>query len=93
MPPANTPLVDLILVFRSDTCVPSSSFAKVSASATKRLLTENAQAAEEEYMRLLSTLRGGGLLATGRKGAKNGQILVLVWAPWETLKKLVVEER
>lgn len=93
MAPANTPLVDLILVFRSSEPQPTAAFAKLSASATKQLVAENAQAAEEEYKRLLTSLREAGLHATGRRGGKNGQVLVLVWAPWETLRQMVVKER
>jgi uncharacterized protein YllA (UPF0747 family) len=89
MAPANTPLVDLIVVFRSS----EPPVTKISASATKQLVSENAQAAEAEYTRLLSKLRDAGFKATGRRGGKNGQVLVLVWAPWETLKGMVVKER
>ena len=81
----NAPDVDIILVFRA---------ARTSQkSLSKQEVKEDAEAAEKEYSRLLNTLRGSGLRATGKRGKTSGQLLVFVWAPVARLAKLVQRER
>ncbi|KAI5124246.1 hypothetical protein M0805_005095 [Coniferiporia weirii] len=86
--PDTTPQVDLILVFRSAPQPLSSS-----KYVSKREVREGAAAAEAEYTRLLETLRGAGLRACGKRGQKNGQLLVFVQAPAPKLVRLVQRER
>jgi hypothetical protein len=76
------PHVDLALVFRGST-----------NSLLKGALREDSQHAEEQYSRLLQTLKGAGLHATGRRGEKQGQLLVLIACPQTTLTTLVQRER
>lgn len=77
------PTVDLVVVFRS-------SSGKVQPKALAR---QNAQQASEQYTRLLSTLRKGGLRAVGKRGERAGQLLVLVACPPVVLKRLAQRER
>lgn len=86
MAPPNTPQVDLVLVFRSAPAVASKYLSK---QATR----DNAAEAEAEYSRLLATLKEAGFQATGRRGQKNGQIIVLLWTPSSRLSKMVQRER
>ena len=86
MAPPNTPQADLVLVFRS---APASA----SKYLSKQAMRENAAEAEAEYSRLLATLKDAGFKATGRRGQKNGQIIVLLWTPTERLSKMVQRER
>lgn len=84
--PTPAPKVDLILVFRT------------SANPTQKFLSkqearEDAAASEAEYTRLLQTLGNAGLRASGKRGQKNGQVLVFLWAPAARLEKLVQRER
>ncbi|EIN09636.1 DUF590-domain-containing protein [Punctularia strigosozonata HHB-11173 SS5] len=76
------PHVDLALVFRGST-----------NSLLKGELREDSQQAEQQYTRLLQTLKGAGLYATGRRGEKQGQLLVLISCPQSTLSTLVQRER
>ena len=80
--PNIVPKVDIILVFRAS-----------NATLSKQEAREDADAAEKEYTLLLNTLRDAGLRATGKRGQKNGQILVFVWASSMKLAKLVQRER
>lgn len=84
--PADAPKVDIILVFRTS-AHPTSKY------PSKHEARENAASAEAEYARLLATLQGAGLRATGKRGQKNGQVLVFVWAPTVKLAKMVQRER
>ncbi|EJD07576.1 DUF590-domain-containing protein [Fomitiporia mediterranea MF3/22] len=85
--PSNSPKVDLILVFRASNT--NSSYKPLSKQETR----EDAQASETEYTRLLETLRNAGLRASGKRGQKNGQLLIFVWSPATRLAKLVQRER
>ncbi|TDL23837.1 DUF590-domain-containing protein [Rickenella mellea] len=80
--PPSAPNPDLLLVFRVS-----------SKSLSKQEAIENAKAAESEYARILTTLRDGGLKATGRRGERNGQLLIVICAPERTLSRLVLRER
>ena len=77
------PQVDLVLVFRS-------SPGKV---LTKPQARENARQAAQQYTRLLEVLKSGRLHAVGKRGEKEGQLLVLVHCPESTLTRLVQRER
>ena len=82
---AHTPKVDLILVFRAS--------AAPLAGSNKDATRKDAEEAEREYTRLLNTIRASGLRASGKRGQKNGQILVFIWAPSEKLARLIKRER
>lgn len=75
--------VDLVLVFRS-------SPGKVLSKPQAR---ENARQASEQYRRLLQTLKNGGLRAVGKRGEREGQLLVLVSCPRSILTRLAQRER
>ncbi|KAH8103893.1 DUF590-domain-containing protein [Cristinia sonorae] len=77
------PTVDLVVVYRS-------SAGKVFSKAQAR---QNIQAADKQYRRLLDTLRSGGLKAVGKRGEREGQLLVLVSCPPGLLKRLAQRER
>ncbi|KAI0718077.1 DUF590-domain-containing protein [Cerioporus squamosus] len=77
------PQVDLVLVFRS-------SPGKVLSKPQAR---ENARQATQQYTRLLDVLKNGRLQAVGKRGEKEGQLLVLVQCPESTLARLVQRER
>lgn len=81
------PKVDLVLVFRSGLLQPSSKY------TSKQEIKENALAAQSEYEKLLSKLQAAGFHATGRRGQKNGQLLVLIWAPSSKVVRMVQRER
>ncbi|KAG8991194.1 hypothetical protein FRB94_012697 [Tulasnella sp. JGI-2019a] len=49
--------------------------------------------AEKEYSQLLSTLKNGGLKAVGRRGNKDGQVLIFVSASDELLAEVVQRDR
>ena len=76
------PKVDLAVVFRAS-----------SNSLLKASIREDAQQAEQQYTKLMSTLKGAGLYAVGRRGVKQDQVVVLVWCPPEKLAGLVQRER
>jgi anoctamin-10 len=76
------PNVDLVIVFRG-----------ASQSTVKAKIRADAKGAEDQYTRLLSTLKQGGLYATGRRGANPGQILVFISCPNSRLVSLVGRER
>ncbi|KAI0675957.1 DUF590-domain-containing protein [Trametes maxima] len=77
------PQVDLVLIFRS-------SPGKVLSKPQAR---ENARQAAQQYTRLLEVLKNGRLHAVGKRGEKEGQLLVLVHCPQSTLTRLVQRER
>ncbi|KAI0630727.1 DUF590-domain-containing protein [Trametes polyzona] len=77
------PQVDLVLIFRS-------SPGKVLSKPQAR---ENARQAAQQYTRLLEVLKNGRLHAVGKRGEKEGQLLVLVQCPQSTLTRLVQRER
>ncbi|KAI0741264.1 DUF590-domain-containing protein [Daedaleopsis nitida] len=77
------PQVDLVLIFRS-------SPGKVLSKPQAR---ENARQAAQQYTRLLEVLKNGHLQVVGKRGEKEGQLLVLVQCPEDTLKRLVQRER
>lgn len=77
------PHVDLVLVFRS-------SPGKVLSKPQAR---ENARQATEQYTRLLEVLKNGRLDVVGKRGEQEGQLLVLLHSPENTLKQLVQRER
>ncbi|GBE86287.1 DUF590-domain-containing protein [Sparassis latifolia] len=76
------PTVDLVLVFRS-------SSGKVLSRPHAR---ENARQAERQYTLLLHVLKKGGLRAVGKCGEREGQLLVLVSCPLETVARLSQRE-
>lgn len=80
------PQVDLVLVFRSS----ASGSSKVQPKALAR---QNARQASEQYAKLLNALRKGGLQAVGKRGERDGQLLVLVSCPSIVLKRLAQRER
>lgn len=80
-----TPKVDLVLVFRSST--------GNSQVQPKALARQNARQASQQYAKLLEALKRGGLKAVGKRGEKDGQLLVLVSCPFLLLKRLAQRER
>jgi hypothetical protein len=76
------PSVDLVVVFNGG-----------SKSEVKAKIRADSKSAEEQYTRLLSTLKDGGLYATGKRGATPGQVLVLISCPKSRLVSLVGRER
>lgn len=84
MAPPNSPKVDLVIVFRSSS---------PHTTLSKQEVRDEAQGAEAEYVKLLATFKDAGLKATGRRGQKNGQILILVWSPMAKLVRIVQRER
>lgn len=77
------PKVDLVLVFRS-------SSGKIEPKALAR---QNTRQASEQYAKLLQTLKRGGLQAVGKRGERDGQLLVMVSCPPALLKRLAQRER
>ncbi|EMD39002.1 hypothetical protein CERSUDRAFT_81791 [Gelatoporia subvermispora B] len=77
------PQADLVLVFRS-------SPGKVLSKPQAR---ENARQATQQYTRLLDVLKQGGLRAVGKRGERDGQLLVLVSCPRNTLVRIAQRER
>jgi anoctamin-10 len=76
------PHVDVIIVFRA-----------FNKPLSKKHAIECAQRAELQYTRLLKTLDAAGLRAVGRKGEKQGHLLVLVSCPLTQLASLIRQER
>ena len=72
--------VDLVITF------------KISSNA-KRVTKEDVRQAEEQYARLIKTLKKAGLLAVGRRGESLGDLLVFVKCPEQLLNSLVRRER
>ncbi|EKM50205.1 uncharacterized protein PHACADRAFT_264804 [Phanerochaete carnosa HHB-10118-sp] len=77
------PKVDLVIVFRS-------SSRKIEP---KVLARQNTKRASEQYEKLLQTLARSGLLAVGKRGERDGQLLVMVSCPPALLKRLAQRER
>lgn len=77
------PHVDLVVVFRA-------SAGKVLSRPQAR---ENARTAERQYTRLLDVLKRGHLHAVGKRGEREGQLLVLVSCPRPTLADIARRER
>lgn len=77
-----SPAVDLVLVFKG-----------TSRSLSKTKALEDAQNAEADYTRLIQTLTAAGLKATGRRGQRQGQLLVIIWATPHKVAQLVQKER
>jgi anoctamin-10 len=80
MPP---PKVDLVIVFRSSS----------GRIEPKALARQNARQASEQYAQLLHALKSGGLQAVGKRGERDGQLLVLVSCPPALLRRLAQRER
>ncbi|KAI0306043.1 calcium-activated chloride channel-domain-containing protein [Multifurca ochricompacta] len=76
--------IDLVIVFRA-----SSS----SLLLSKQQARLDAQQAEDQYTRLLETLRNAGLYAVGRRGERQGQLILLVSCSGHQLKQLLQRER
>ena len=79
------PKVDLVLVFRSST--------GNTQVQPKVLARKNARQASEQYAKLLQALKQGGLQAVGKRGERDGQLLVFVSCPSVLLKRLAQRER
>ncbi|KAG8929463.1 hypothetical protein FRC02_005555 [Tulasnella sp. 418] len=54
---------------------------------------QKAADAEQAYTRLITALKNGGLIVTGKRGTKDGEALVFVSAPAELLANMVQKER
>jgi hypothetical protein len=80
--PAMDLKVDIAIVFRAAT-----------TSLLKSAIREDAKQAEQQYTKLVETLKAGGLYATGRRGSTRDQLIVLVYCPEEKLVQLVQKER
>jgi hypothetical protein len=78
--------IDLVLVFRAASSSPSPHFSKQAAR-------KDAQHAEDQYTRLLHTLRNAGLYAVGRRGEHQGQLILLVSCSGHQLYQLLQRER
>ena len=76
------PSVDLVIVFRGS-----------SKLLSKQEIQKGVQKAEEQYARLLSTLKGAGLRVVGRRGERQGVVLILVSCPQSHLSNLIRHER
>jgi hypothetical protein len=82
MPPRH---IDLFLVFRATSPSPAPHFSKQKAK-------QDAQDAEDQYTRLLTTLRNAGLYAVGRRGEHQGQLILLVSCSDHQLRQLLQRE-
>jgi anoctamin-10 len=76
------PSVDLVIIFKGSSDLPS-----------KQQIQTGVQKAEQQYSRLLTTLKDAGLSAVGRRGEKQGVVLVLVACPESRLSSLMQHER
>ena len=74
--------IDLVIVFRAS-----------SIHLTKQQARIDAQQAEDQYSRLLLSLRNAGLHAVGRRGERQGQLIVLISCSVPQLQQLVQRER
>ena len=79
---AMSSLIDLVIVFR----VPNK-------PTSKPKLLKDVQKAEQQYARLLETLKIAGLWVVGRQGEKEEHLLVLLWCPLKKLASLMRRER
>ncbi|KAI0299291.1 hypothetical protein BC826DRAFT_67068 [Russula brevipes] len=78
------PDIDLLVVFRANS---------PSIHVSKQRARQEAQQAEDQYSRLLRTLRNAGLYAVGRRGEHQGQLVVLVSCSRQQLHQLLLRER
>ena len=78
--------IDLVLVFKAASPSTAHHFSKQRAR-------QEAQDAEDQYTRLLTTLRNAGLLAVGRRGEHQGQLILLVSCSAHQLRQLLQRER
>lgn len=78
--------IDLVLVFRAVSPPSAHHFSKQKAR-------QDAQDAEDQYTRLLTTLRNAGLRAVGRRGEHQGQLILLVSCSVQKLRYLLHCER
>ena len=78
--------IDLVLVFRAVSPSSAPHFSKQRAK-------QEAQDAEDQYSRLLTTLRNAGLYAVGRRGEHQGQLILLVSSSAHQLRQLLQRER
>ncbi|KAI0060668.1 DUF590-domain-containing protein [Artomyces pyxidatus] len=76
------PDVDLVIVFRAS-----------SKTFSKQQAREDAQHAEQEYSRLVDTLHRAGIMAVGRRGERQGQLILLLRCSDRQLQHLVYRER
>ena len=76
--------IDLVVVFRAGSS---------STHISKQKARQEAQEAEDQYSRLLETLRNAGLYAVGRRGEHQGQLIVLVSCSGHQLHQLLQRER
>ncbi|TFY71282.1 hypothetical protein EVG20_g1738, partial [Dentipellis fragilis] len=76
------PDVDLVVVFKASIKTFSRSQAR-----------EDAQHAEAQYTRLIDLLHKSGLQAVGRRGERQGQLLVLLRCSCQQLLRLIQRER
>lgn len=74
--------IDLIIVFKAS-----------SIHLTKQQARIDAQHAEDQYTRLLQSLRNAGLHAVGKRGERQGQLIVLVSCPDHQLQQLLQRGR
>ena len=74
--------IDLVIVFKAS-----------SIHLTKQQARLDAQQAEDQYTRLLLSLRNAGLHAVGRRGERQGQLLILVSCSDPQLLQLVQRDR
>lgn len=77
-----TPHVDLVIVFRTKPI-----------SLSKQQTKDDALEATAQYTRLLDLLKREHLRVVGRRGEKQGQLLVFVQCPQKLLASLVHRER
>ncbi|CAG7851734.1 Uncharacterized protein C691.05c [Serendipita indica DSM 11827] len=68
-------------------------FVATTASKSKDDKRNKAQSALNEYNELLNTLHNAGLLAAGKQGSTNREILIVVSCPWDKLRELIETER
>ena len=78
--------IDLVLVFRAVSPSPAHHFSKQKAK-------KDAQDAEDQYTRLLTTLHKAGLYAVGKRGEHQGQLILLVSCSVQQLRHLLQRER
>lgn len=76
--------IDLILVFRASVS---------STLVSKQRARQEAQEAEDQYSRLLDSLRNAGLYPVGRRGEHQGQLIIFVSCSSHQLHLLLRRER
>ena len=74
--------IDLVIVFRAS-----------SIHLTKQQAKIDAQHAEDQYSTLLLSLRNAGLHAVGRRGERQGYLIILVSCSDPQLQRLLQRER